>query len=159
MKVRTWIFRILAILVLVGIAACMMVIGRGHTVYFDNKTYESEDGSVVCKAAESVVLRVKGQEEMTLEKRERKGISVMGQSLSFTVEVTQKFGEDALVRTCEMQIPYSWDGMVINLPALVAELGEEIYLTEFTSVAITGEAAETEEPAVTDEFGISDFEG
>ena len=33
-----------AILVLLAIAACMMVIGRGHTVYFDNKSWASPPG-------------------------------------------------------------------------------------------------------------------
>ena len=37
---RSLLFRIGAIAVLVLIAACMMVVGRGHTVYFDNKAIE-----------------------------------------------------------------------------------------------------------------------
>ena len=37
-KKQNLLYPILAVLVLVIIAAVMMVIGRGHTVYFDNKT-------------------------------------------------------------------------------------------------------------------------
>lgn len=37
---RTWLFRILMVLVLAAICAVMFVIGRGHTVYFDNKKLE-----------------------------------------------------------------------------------------------------------------------
>ena len=37
---RAIIFRVGAILLLLIIAASMMVIGRGHTVYIDNKTIE-----------------------------------------------------------------------------------------------------------------------
>ena len=40
MNKRRWLFRIGMILLLVAVAACMMIIGRGHTVYFDNKTIE-----------------------------------------------------------------------------------------------------------------------
>ena len=40
MKKRTLFFRIGAIVILLAIAAVMMVIGRGHTVYFDNKKLE-----------------------------------------------------------------------------------------------------------------------
>ena len=36
MKKRTLFFRIGAIVILLAIAAVMMVIGRGHTVYFAN---------------------------------------------------------------------------------------------------------------------------
>ena len=46
MKARKIIFRILALAILIGIAAAMFVIGRGHTIYFDNKTLEAEDGTV-----------------------------------------------------------------------------------------------------------------
>ena len=42
MNKRRFAFRAAAILILVGIAAWMMVIGRGHTVYIDNKTLEYE---------------------------------------------------------------------------------------------------------------------
>ena len=42
MKKRTLFFRIGAIVILLAIAAVMMVIGRGHTVYFDNKKLEYE---------------------------------------------------------------------------------------------------------------------
>ena len=43
MKKRTLFFRIGAIVILLAIAAVMMVIGRGHTVYFDNKKLEYND--------------------------------------------------------------------------------------------------------------------
>ena len=37
---RSLVIRICAVLVLILIAACMMVVGRGHTVYLDNKSIE-----------------------------------------------------------------------------------------------------------------------
>ena len=37
MNKRKLLFRVGAILIILVIAACMFVIGRGHTVYFDNK--------------------------------------------------------------------------------------------------------------------------
>ena len=40
MNKRRLLFRIGAVAILIAIAACMMVIGRGHTVYVDNKTLE-----------------------------------------------------------------------------------------------------------------------
>ena len=36
------LFRVLAVAALLVIAAAMMWIGRGHTVYVDNKTFEYE---------------------------------------------------------------------------------------------------------------------
>ena len=37
---RKWIFRVCAILTILIIAGVMALIGRGHTVYIDNKTLE-----------------------------------------------------------------------------------------------------------------------
>ena len=37
---RKWIFRGCTLLVILLIAALMFVVGRGHTVYIDNKTLE-----------------------------------------------------------------------------------------------------------------------
>ena len=42
MNMRKVLFRVGTVAVLLAIAACMMVIGRGHTVYFDNKKLEYE---------------------------------------------------------------------------------------------------------------------
>ena len=39
-KTRRLLFRLGTLLILLAIAACMMVVGRGHTVYLDNKTLE-----------------------------------------------------------------------------------------------------------------------
>ena len=41
-KTRRLLFQLGTLLVLLAIAAWMMVIGRGHTVYFDNKKLEYE---------------------------------------------------------------------------------------------------------------------
>jgi hypothetical protein len=37
---RQLIFRIAALAIILVIAAVMFVVGRGHTIYFDNKTLE-----------------------------------------------------------------------------------------------------------------------
>ena len=41
-KTRSLLFRLGTVLVLVGICAWMMIVGRGHTVYLDNKKLEYE---------------------------------------------------------------------------------------------------------------------
>ena len=61
---RRLIFPTLMVLLLAAIAACMMVIGRGHTVYLDNKTLEDYNGQT-CKAFDRVVVTVKGEEQMS----------------------------------------------------------------------------------------------
>ena len=44
MRGKTLLIRIAALAVCAALAAAMMVIGRGHTLYFDNKTIEDYQG-------------------------------------------------------------------------------------------------------------------
>lgn len=147
-------FSLLLVLILVGIAACMMVIGRGHTVYFDNKTLEDYNGQEY-KAAHKVVVTVKGEEVAKLGKRER-GMAVwIGQNFKMTLEITQEKGDEPEVREISLKLPYSVDGIVVNLPALLAGLPEDAWFSEFVPVA-TEEPAEGDEPMTGDEFGMGD---
>ena len=43
---RSWIIRIAFVLVLVLVAVLMLRIGRGHTVYFDNRAVDKGGQSV-----------------------------------------------------------------------------------------------------------------
>ena len=42
---RRTLFIALTVLALAAVAACMMVIGRGHEIYLDNKTLEGYAGA------------------------------------------------------------------------------------------------------------------
>lgn len=150
---RRIIFSILMVLVLVGIAACMMVIGRGHTVYLDNKTLEAYEGQDY-KAFERVVVTVKGEEVAKLGKRER-GMSIwIGQNFKMTLEITEKKGDEPVIKEVSIKLPYSVDGIVVNLPAYLAGLPEEAWYSEFVP-AVTEEPVE-DDPTIGDEFGLGD---
>ena len=60
MKKRTLFFRIGAIVILLAIAAVMMVIGRGHTVYFDNRALDKDGQSVA--APYKITVYVNGEQ-------------------------------------------------------------------------------------------------
>ena len=66
---RSLVIRICAVLVLILIAACMMVIGRGHTVYLDNKTLEY--GGQTYPAPYKVTVTVRGEQVAKLYVKER----------------------------------------------------------------------------------------
>ena len=150
---RRIIFSILMVLVLVGVAACMMVIGRGHTVYLDNKTLEGYEGQDY-KAFERVVVTVKGEEVAKLGKRER-GMSIwIGQNFKMILEITEKKGDEPVVKEVSIKLPYSVDGIVVNLPAYLAGLPEEAWYSEFVP-AVTEEPVE-DDPTIGDEFGLGD---
>ncbi|MCI8914681.1 MAG: hypothetical protein HFF38_11270 [Lawsonibacter sp.] len=153
MKSRQIVFSLLLVAVLVAIAGCMLVIGRGHTVYFDNKTLEGYQGQDY-KAFERVVVKVKGEEVAKLGKRER-GMSIwIGQNFQMTLEITENKGDEPVVKEVSIKLPYSVDGIVVNLPAYLAGLPEEAWYTEFVP-AVTEEPVE-EDPTIGDDFGLGD---
>ena len=101
---RRIVFILLTVLLLVAISACMMVIGRGHTVYFDNKTLEGYEGQDY-KAFERIVVSVKGEEVAKLGKRER-GMSIwIGQNFKMVLEITENKGDEPVVKEISINLP------------------------------------------------------
>ena len=145
MKKRTLFFRIGAIVILLAIAAVMMVIGRGHTVYFDNKKleYNGETYDTPYK----VCVYVNDERVAKLYDKERGMATWIGQNFEMTLEITQEKGGDETTETYQITLPYNMDGIVINLPGFLAGLDQDAYITEFVPVAT--EETTTEEEAQT----------
>ena len=151
-KKRQFIFRGAAIAIILAIAAVMFVIGRGHTIYFDNKSAEY-DG----KKYESFykVAVIKDKEKVAKLADDGRGMTdLMGQTLSVTLEITDEKGADPHSAKVSMPIPYSIDGIVINIPELMAGLPAEAYMSEFVPIATSED--EEEEEVVIDEFEMTD---
>lgn len=154
---RTLFFRIGAIAILLAIGAVMMVIGRGHTVYFDNKKLEY-DGKTY-DTPYKVVVYVNDEKVAKLYDKERGMATWIGQDFEMTLEITQEKGGDETTQTYQIKLPYNMDGIVINLPGYLAGLGQDAYITQFVPVATEEPATEEgEEGLPGDEFGI-DIEG
>ena len=87
-----------------------------------------------------MVVTVKGEEVAKLAKRER-GMSIwIGQNFKMILEVTREKGGEPEIHEIDLKLPYNVDGIVVNLPALLAGLPEEAWFSEFVP-------AETEAPA------------
>ena len=151
---RKWMFRLGTVLVLLAIAACMMVIGRGHTVYFDNKKLEYEGQEL--DTYRKIVVSVGGEQVAKLSAKDRGMATFTGQKLSFEIEVTKEKGDDPVTNTYHIKVPYDRDGTVLNLPGLLAGLPEEAYTTEF--VPVEPEPSAEDEEIVTEDFGIGESE-
>lgn len=147
---RRILFRALAILVLVAIAACMMYIGRGHTMYFDNRTLEY--GGNTYKTPYKIEVYVDGERVAKLYDRERGMAPNIGPKFSMRLKVTQEKGGDDVTYDVSMPLPYSIDGIIINLPGLLAGLPQEAYISEF--IPAPEENVEEEAP-VTEEDMLS----
>lgn len=150
---RTFLIRCLALALLLALAAAMMVIGRGHTVYFDNKKLDYNGQSYECPY--KIEVYVKDQRVAKLYEKDRGMANTMGQKFQATLEITDEKGGDSRVVALTMNLPYSMDGIVLNLPALLSGLPQEAYLSEFVPAVV---AEEEVEETVSDEFGgLGDF--
>ncbi len=150
MKVRKIVFRILALAILIGIAAVMFVIGRGHTIYFDNKTLEAEDGTVY-KPYYKIDVLVNGEKVAKLGEEDRGMVSTMGQKFSMELHITPKKDSKKVGSAVKLEIPYNMDGIILNLPALLNGAAEDVYMDEFIP-AVVEETGDEEEVPAGDEF-------
>jgi hypothetical protein len=135
------------LLVLLLIAGAMFIVGRGHTIYIDNKTFEYENQTYA--SFYKAVIYANDAEAAKLAKRERGMVTWMGQDFRMVLEVTREKGGEAVTYPVELKLPYHMDGIVLNLPAMLAGLPAEKYMTEF--VAQEPQDAKDEE-IVIDEF-------
>ena len=147
---RQLLFRIAAIVIILAVAAVMFVIGRGHTIYFDNKE-TSYNGQTV-EAFYKVTVTTGEEKPSKLSKGDRGMASIMGQTLSMTLEITDSEGEQPRAHKVSMKVPYGMDGITINIPALMAGLPQDAYLSEF--VIEVPDTGATDEEIVTDEFDM-----
>ena len=147
---RQLLFRIAAIVIILAVAAVMFVIGRGHTIYFDNKE-TSYNGQTV-EAFYKVTVTTGEEKPSKLSKGDRGMTSIMGQTLSMTLEITDAEGEQPHAHEVSMKVPYGMDGITINIPALMAGLPQDAYLSEF--VIEVPDTGATDEEIVTDEFDM-----
>ena len=151
---RSWIIRIAFILVLALVAVLMLRIGRGHTVYFDNRALDKDDQSVA--APYKITVYVNGEQISKLYDKERCMVTNIGDSLELTVEVMQQKGGSETTETYKLTLPHSIDSVIINLPAYMAGLPEEAYLEEFIP-APSADLDDEEVPNTEDDMGLGDI--
>ena len=150
MNKRKLLFRVGAILIILVIAACMFVIGRGHTVYFDNK--ETSYNGQTIEPFYKVTVTVGDQKPAKLSKGDRGMADIMGQKLTMTLEITDAEGDQPHAHKVSMGVPYNMDGIMINIPALMQGLPQDAYMSEF--IIETPDTGSTDEEIVTDEFDM-----
>ena len=148
-------FRLLAVLALLALGGVMLVIGRGHYVYLDNKTLEYDGAEYHCPYKVEVI--VKGERAAKLYERERGEADCIGQTLRMDLLVTEEKGGEEVTRTVTVKLPYAMDAVVVNLPGLLAGLPPEAYLTEFVQAAPVEEDTEKPEDSLDgDGLGLGD---
>ena len=126
---RKILFRAGTILILVIIAAVMFFIGRGHTIYFDNKNLDFEGTRY--EAVRRINVSVNGEQVARLSKKERGMATCMGQSFRFDIEVIREKNGESEFYSYSLSLPYGMDGIIVNLPGIMAGLPQEAWMSEF----------------------------
>lgn len=153
---RKLLVRLLALAILIGVAVTMFIIGRGHTVYFDNKKLEAEDGTVY-KPFYRVEVYIGDERVAKLGEGDRGMVTVMGQDLKITLHITPKKDAKKVGSAVTFKLPYGMDGIVYNLPALLQGAEESVYMEEFIPTPV--EEDEDADVVVTDEFAMPEEGG
>lgn len=151
---RKWIIRGCSLLVILAIAALMFLVGRGHTVYIDNKTLEFNGQTA--DALQRVEVWVGGERLSKLAKRERTMSTVIGQNFEMKLINTVNKGDEPTEEIVKISLPYGWDGIVVNVPGYLAGLPQEAWMTEF--IAEPEPVTAEDEPELSeDEIPMGDF--
>lgn len=150
MTKRMLLFRCGTILVLLLIAGLMFLIGRGHTVYFDNKKAEYNGQTI--ETPYRIDVYVNDERVGKLSSGDRGMASWMGQNFKMRLEITKEKGGKKQIANVALKLPYNMDGIILNLPAMLAGLPEDAYLSEFIPAPV--EVTEEDNEVVTDEFGL-----
>ena len=149
--------RLAVVVVVILLAVFLYHYGKQHTVYVDNRTIEID--GVSYKALDWAEVSVDGREAEKYSPRTRREETVIRQKHTIHVvyedEDFNQFEVDA-----EFTVPLNETQVVLSLPALVAGLEEDQYITEFVPMAQQlglniggGSAAAAEAEAAPSEFG------
>ena len=154
-KKRMWIIRGCTLLVILVIAAVMLVVGRGHTVYIDNKTLEYNGQTF--EALHRSEVWVGGERLSKLAKKERTMSTVIGQGFEMNLINTVNKGDDPSEVSVKLSLPYGWDGIVVNLPGYLAGLPQEAWMTEFIPAPEPVSEEDEEPETFEDEIPMGDI--
>ena len=147
---RRLLFRLIAVVIILVIAAVMMVIGRGHTIYFDNKTLEANGETY--KAPYQIQVFVNDESVGKLKEGDRGMVTTMGQDFSMILHITPEKDAKKVGSAVSLKIPYNMDGIVLNLPALLGGASEDVYQSEFIPTPV--EEDDEEVNISSDEFEL-----
>ena len=147
-NLRRVLFTSCLILILVAISVICFIVGRGHTIYFDNNAL---DGTSY-EAYNEINIMYDGKSAGKMIEKERLSLQVTGQKLE--VEIIAKKEVDGGKKNVkfELEIPYNMDNIMINVPAYLDGASQDVYMEEFVPAS---EVADDDEVPQTDEFGLS----
>ena len=147
------LYKIIVVVVLVAICFIMIYIGRGHTLYFDNKGMEVN--GTYYNPPYRVKVLIKGKEVANLKDGDR-GMGIwIGPKAHLELEVTKERGVAKENIKYDLPLPRKSDGVVINLVGLLNVANYDEYISEFIPLATVTNSEDEE--VVIDDLGELGF--
>lgn len=144
---KTILIRLIALAAVIALAVVLFIIGRGHTIYFDNKALEV--GGKSYSPYYKVEVFVNDESVAKLGEGDRGMTTTMGQKFSMVLHITPAKGEKKYGKIASLDLPYNLDGIIVNIPALLEGAEQSEYMEEFVPAADT---SDDEEVVITEEF-------
>ena len=119
--------RVVVIVLIILLAVFLYHYGKQHTVYVDNRMIKIGDESY--RPLSRAEVSIDGMESQTYRQRTRREETVVRQKHTIRIESGDEVYEG------EFTLPVSQDAVVLSLPAFVAGLGQDQYLSEFVPMA------------------------
>ena len=113
---KKFIFRTVAILILLIVSILLYVNGQEHKIFVDNKTIELNGEE--CSSFQTIEITI-GDKTQTVKARARKVCIVKGPVQTLKMECTSEDGEVITVNK-KISVPLNKD-ILVSLPALIAD--------------------------------------
>lgn len=148
---RTFLMRLIAIVVVLLFAVMLFFIGKQHTILLDNKTITVKGEELV--ALKMVEVQVNKLPPLEFYPRDRDKVDVTRQKHTITVSYTDA-GWNEISITRKFKLPLMEEMSIISIPALVAnpDAPQSVWLEKYELPTYAVQASPEDEVIVTDDL-------
>jgi len=148
---RTFLMRLIAIVIILLFSVMLFFIGKQHTVLLDNKTITVNGEEI--KALKMVEVQVNKLDSLEFVPRDRDKVVVTRQKHTITVSYTDvDWNEISITR--KFRLPLMEEMAIISIPTLVAnpDAPQSIWLEKYELPTYAVQAAPEDEVIITDDL-------
>jgi len=148
---RTFLMRLIAIVIILLFSVMLFFIGKQHTVLLDNKTITVNGEEI--KALKMVEVQVNKLDSLEFVPRDRDKVVVTRQKHTITVSYTDvDWNEISITR--KFRLPLMEEMAIISIPTLVAnpDAPQSVWLEKYELPTYAVQAAPEDEVIITDDL-------
>ncbi len=154
---RTFLMRLIAIVIILLFGVMLFLIGKQHTVLLDNKTITVNGEEI--KALKMVEVQINKLDSLEFVPRDRDKVDVTRQKHTITVSYTDSDWEEISI-TRKFRLPLMEEMAIISIPTLVAnpDAPQSVWMEKYELPTYAVRARPEDEIIITDDLaGLSDI--